>query len=71
MYIATLKIIIMKNLLLITLLTLFISCSTGQHPDFEANVKTAQTLLELQGTEADLQGQLDLVHEELDRKSVV
>ncbi len=65
MYIATLKIIIMKNLLLITLLTLFVSCSTGQHPDFEANVKTAQTLLELQGTEADLQAQLDLVHEDM------
>ena len=55
----------MKKLLLITLLALFVSCSTGQHPDFEANVKTAQTLLELQGSEADLQAQLDLVHEDL------
>ena len=55
----------MKKLLLITLLALFVSCSTGQHPDFEANVASVQKLLELQGSEADLQAQLDLVHEDV------
>ena len=37
----------MKKLLLITLLALFVSCSTGHHPDFEANVASVQKLLEL------------------------
>ena len=56
----------MKKILLIALISIFISCSQGNHPDFAANVESAKTLLELQGTEADLQAQLDLVHEDMD-----
>jgi hypothetical protein len=53
----------MKNFILLGILGLAVSCSNVQHPDFAANVESAKTLLELQGSEADLQAQLDLVHE--------
>ena len=56
----------MKKILLIALVSIFISCSQGNHPDYAANVESAKTLLALQGTEADLQAQLDLVHEDMD-----
>ena len=49
----------MKNFLLLGILGLAVSCSNVQHPDFAANVESAKTLLELQGSEADLQAQLD------------
>ena len=52
----------MKNFILLGILGLTVSCSNVQHPDFAANVESAKTLLELQGSEADLQAQLDLVH---------
>ena len=55
----------MKKLLLVALISTFISCSQGMHPDYASNVESVKKLLELQGTEADLQGQLDLVHEDL------
>ncbi|MDA9192828.1 nuclear transport factor 2 family protein [Flavobacteriaceae bacterium] len=55
----------MKKILLIGLFGLILSCSNVQHPDFAANVESAKTFLELQGTEADLQAQLDLVHEDM------
>ena len=55
----------MKKLLLIGLFGFMLSCSNVQHPDFAANVESAKTLLDLQGTEADLQAQLDLVHEDM------
>jgi len=37
----------MKKLLLITLLTLFVSCSTGQHPDYAANVELTKQWIEV------------------------
>lgn len=55
----------MKKIILLYVFGLMLSCSGVQHPDFEANVESAKKLLELQGTEADLQAQLDLVHEDL------
>jgi len=59
----------MKKLLFISLMCFFISCATGPHPDFAKNVETAKLLLELQGTESDLEGQLALVHEDLQWQS--
>jgi len=56
---------IMKKLLFVTLISVFISCSQGINPDFDANVESVKTFLELQGTEADLQAQLNLVHKDL------
>ena len=55
----------MKKLILLLTFGLVLSCSNIQHPDFAANVESAKKLLELQGTEADLQAQLDLIHEDL------
>jgi len=55
----------MKKLLFITLTAFFISCSQGIHSDFDANVESVKTFLELQGTEIDLQAQLNLVHKDL------
>lgn len=55
----------MKKLLFIALISIFISCSQNSNPDFTANVEKIKTFLELQGTEANLQAQLDLVHEDL------
>ena len=55
----------MKNFILLGILGVAVSCSNVQHPDFAANVESAKTLLELQGSEADLQAQLDLIHEDL------
>ena len=55
----------MKKLLFIALISIFISCSQGMHPDYAANVESVKKLMELQGSEADLQAQLDLVHEDL------
>ena len=55
----------MKKLLFITLISIFISCSQGVHPDFAANVETVKKQLELQGSEADHQAQLDLAHEDI------
>ncbi len=58
----------MKYLNTITIMIfLFVlsSCSTGgNHPDFEANVEKVQTFLELQGSEADPQAQLDMIQAE-------
>ena len=45
----------MKKLILLLTFGLVLSCSNVQHPDFAANVESAKKLLELQGTEADLQ----------------
>ena len=60
----------MKYLNTITIMIfLFVlsSCSTGgNHPDFEANVEKVKTFLELQGSEADPQAQLDMIHEDLE-----
>ena len=55
----------MKKLILLLTFGLVLSCSNIQHPDFAVNVESAKKLLELQGTEADLQAQLDLIHEDL------
>ncbi|MAU64159.1 MAG: hypothetical protein CMC38_07465 [Flavobacteriaceae bacterium] len=55
----------MKKILLIALVCIFISCSQGNHPDYAANVETVKTQLALQGSEADLQAQLDLAHDDI------
>lgn len=59
------KFIYMKKLLFIALISIFISCSQGLHPDFAANVETVKKQLELQGSEADHQAQLDMAHEDI------
>ena len=38
----------MKKLLSILLVSIFISCSQGGHPDFAKNIVTAKKMLELQ-----------------------
>ena len=62
--------IIMKYLTTITIaIFMFVlsSCSTGgNHPDFEGNVEKVKAFLELQGSEADPQAQLDMIHEDLE-----
>ena len=55
----------MKKLLFIALISIFISCSQGVHPDFAANVEIVKKQLELQGSEADPQAQLDMAHEDI------
>ena len=55
----------MKKILLIALVSIFISCSQGNHPDYAANVETVKKQLALQGSEADHQAQLDLAHEDI------
>ncbi|MDC1080661.1 nuclear transport factor 2 family protein [Flavobacteriaceae bacterium] len=57
----------MKKLLVFALITLFASCAPqGSHPDFDKNVETVKTLFALQGSEADLDAQLALVHEDIE-----
>ena len=57
----------MKKLFVLALITLFGSCAPqGSHADFDKNVETVKTLFALQGTEADLDAQLALVHEDID-----
>ena len=57
----------MKKLLVLALITLFASCAPqGSHPDFDKNVETVKTLFALQGSEADLDAQLALVHEDIE-----
>ena len=56
----------MKKLLFIALISIFISCSQGAHPDFASNVETVKKQLELQGSEADHQAQLDMAHEDIE-----
>ena len=55
----------MKKLLSILLVSIFMSCSQGGHPDFAKNTATAKKMLELQGSEADFQAQLDLIHQDV------
>ncbi|MFQ3341297.1 MAG: ketosteroid isomerase-like protein [Flavobacteriaceae bacterium] len=55
----------MKKILTITLFSFFISCTPGLHPDYTSNLETAKKILELQGTEADLDAQLAMIHEDL------
>ena len=55
----------MKKLLSILLVSIFMSCSQGGHPDFAKNTATAKNMLELQGSEADFQAQLDLIHQDV------
>ena len=57
----------MKKLFVLTLITIFASSAPqGSHPDFDKNVETVKTLFALQGTEADLDAQLALVHEDIE-----
>ena len=55
----------MKKIALIGLLGILFSCSEGLHPDFNVNVESAKKFLELQGTETDLEGQLALIHNDV------
>ena len=55
----------MKKLLSILLVSIFMSCSQGGHQDFAKNTATAKKMLELQGSEADFQAQLDLIHQDV------
>ncbi len=55
----------MKKLLSVLVVSLFISCSQGLPPEFAKNTVTAKKMLELQGSEADFQAQLDLLHEDI------
>ena len=41
------------------------SCSTGIHPEYATNLETAKKFLELQGTEADYDAQLAMIHEDV------
>ena len=55
----------MKKILSITLLGLLMACSPGIHPDYATNLETAKKFLELQGSEADNESQLAMLHEDV------
>ena len=54
----------MKELLFIATVGLILSCQQGPHPEFEANKAAAMKFMELQGSEADLNAQLEMFHED-------
>ena len=55
----------MKKLLFIAVAGLIFSCQQGIHPEFEANKAAVMKFMELQGSEADLNAQLEMFHEEV------
>jgi len=55
----------MKKILSITLLGLLMACSPGIHPDYATNLESAKKFLELQGSEADQDAQLAMMHEDV------
>ena len=41
------------------------ACSPGIHPEYTVNLETAKKILELQGSEADIEAQLAMFHEDV------
>ncbi len=52
----------MKKLILLTLLTVCISCSDQGNSTYDANVETVKKFLELQASETGFEDQLEMIH---------
>ncbi|MGC6422301.1 MAG: nuclear transport factor 2 family protein [Flavobacteriaceae bacterium] len=55
----------MKKCILFFVSVMLFSCQQGMHPDYEANRAMIEKFLSLQGSEADPQAQMDMVHPDL------
>ena len=56
----------MKKLILLTLLTVFISCSKQSNSSsYDENVKIVKKFLELQASESGFEDQLEMIHPEV------
>lgn len=52
----------MKKLIVLTLLTVFISCSKNINSSYDTNVKIVKKFLELQASEGAFEDQLEMIH---------